>query len=517
MQATKVLCLGLCAIILSACNATRYDLSDEASELFSTVRQTDAASPPTYVRVKPAKLHPDFAIEIDPLHLPKVDIQTAITTSFPFAVNVRIGEGVDKTARYTVRIVNQMTLVQFLQQMESITGYRITYLPTERTVEVSGLVTQSWYFPTLVGRHQTQVNLGNDVGISSAPTDDQGSAVDQQAMRTQYDTRRNLEWNELVNQVYCAAASPMCGKLGAFSLAGGGSSEAGSRSKDGSWVVVNRDQGIITVTAKPKTIEALNQWLSKLQDSLARFIKLQIALLSIRKDAVDQRGINISALLRKRLSREGVLTGAAASIGLQHGFDSRPGGVLVLSGEITRGRFTLSEMIRFIKEDIESEVLHEATLLLSSGETSTIRSTESFYFASGSNFVSATANSSERVATELEQREVVVELAITPRFLNPDSDIMSIRIIPMISRLSRLEDIVSDGRIVSRAPYIEKSNFSAHALVRDSQAAVIGGLTMKTARRSKRDLPFSLPLGSKEDSVSESELVVIVLAQEMEA
>ena len=146
------------------------------------------------------------------------------------------------------------------------------------------------------------------------------------------------------------------------------------------------------------------------------------------------------------------------------------------------------------------------------------KSVETFYFNSGSDILPGNNNNQQVVTSELQQESVGLEIVVTPRFINPHSDEIAIRVIPVISRLVGFDEITSDSGNTTRAPRIALNNFTTHAILRDGQALVFGGFTTRGFDDTKNTLPISIPLiNSRGQEFVESEIYAIVTAEEIEA
>ena len=498
---------------LLSCTASDFelDLKDIGAK---TETYGTAASPPTYVRVLQEKPHPDLEETVAPLHLVDTDIENVLLVAFPFPITVLLDNSVDENESHTYRIGNETTVSNLLDYISDISGYSLSYNPNEKTVQVSALVSKSWSFPTLVGRYHTKVTLGNsdsgeenDSGESSAGDDDENSQEDS-AISTTYDTRKNLEWEKLVEQVYCALSLPACGQAtsdtGGDEVAGNG---VGGRAGDGSFAVISEDHGMITVHTTPRKMRELDDWLGTLEKSLSRFVRIQVALINVRKNNIDQRGINLQALLTPNNNQ--------LNIAYRNNLAERGGGVLTASGRLARGDLTLTALLHLINQQTDSKVLQKATMLLAGGETSALKAIETFYFSAGSDILPGDVNSQQVITTELQQDSVGIEIVVTPRFVSPDSDEIAIRVIPVVSRLIGFDEITSDNGNTTRAPRISLNNFTTHAILRDGQALVVGGFMTRGFDDTKNTLPIPF-LSNRDQDFTESEIYAIVTAEEIE-
>ena len=471
-----------------------------------------AISPPTYVSVVEEEAHPDFNLTTGQINLPATSIENAIIAAFPHVVSIRYTDS--RAHSYKVvnlRVPAGTTIAELLEHLGTASGYALTYDPQKRIVSVAGLIRKSWYLASVVGRGQTEVSLGEQ---GSGDDDEEGgestsAGAGQRALTTTFDRETDVRWDQIVAQAACMLETPACS---------GGEDEEGATTslakpgQDGSLIAADRDQGLITALAPPEKIEALDAWLAPLAKQASRYLRLQVALVNIRTTDDFQHGFDLKAALA---GSDGV-----AGFDYQANLEQGRGGALTLNAGLLRGNLTLTAILQLISERADSDVLHQATLIVPSGETAVLNSVETFYFVTGSEIFAGNPDQQQTIGTDLEQSAVGIELAITPRLLRPGSDLISVRVVPSISSLVRFDEVVSNGVVISSAPRLALNNFTSNALVRDGNAIVVGGLTSAVRDAVRRDFPggaLTRWLGASSRQASKNELLVIVLAQEIEA
>ncbi len=512
----KIKSIMLCCTSLLLLSCTTFEFEPN-NTLPKEKQHGTAVSPPTYVRVLQQKPHPDLEEIVSPLHLVNTNIENALLVAFPFPITVQSDHSVDKDKKHSYRVANETTVSNLLNYISHVSGHSLRYDPSQKMVLVSKLVNKSWSFPTLVGRGHTEVSLGSsddDEDDSGAGgTNNESNTQEDSTIATRYDSRENIEWNNLVEQVYCALSLPACSGSEEDDLTTDSDeadqSVVGRRAKDGSFAIISSEHAMITVHTTPSKMRELDMWLSALEKSLLRFVRVQVALINVRKSNVDQRGINFQALLTPNNDQ--------LNIAYRNDFTERSGGVLTASGTLASGDLTLTSLLQLITRQTDSQVLQRVTLLLAGGETSALKAVETFYFNAGSDILPGDNNNQQVVTSELQQESVGIEVVVTPRFINPYSDEISIRVIPVISRLVGFDEITSDSGNTTRAPRISLNNFTTHAILRDGQALVVGGFITRGFDDIKNTLPISIPLiNNRDQEFVESEIYAIVTAEEIE-
>lgn len=460
----------------------------------------NAISPPTFVEVVKEKEHSDFSLTIAKMNLPQTTLREALIAAMPFPVTLRPDRNAHLDQPLAVRIADKTTLKQFLSHIAELTDYQLNYMPQQKIIKIVSRLQKTWHLPALVGRYQTSVSLGESSAedtSDSRTSSDGDTQTEQLTIRSQYRSHQQTEWEAVVQQAHCLIGTHQCPQ--------------GALTQDGSSLFTYPEQGMITAISTPRKIAALDQWLSELERNINRFVRLQIALVSIRKRHTDSRGVDFRAILasgNNNLTVESI--NKSPEVGIKE---------FVIGGVLRSGNFSLDGVLNLIKENTDSEIVHHANIIVSSGETAIINATERFYFASGSEIIPGDAQNNQVVSTNLQEQSVGIKLAVTPRFLKPGSEIMSIRAVPSISKLISLDPIQSNGRIISQAPRVSSNNFVSHSILRNGHAIIIGGLTSQDSSTRKQEFPGSRAISalrSRSGEFIDSELAIIISAQEVE-
>ena len=512
---SKVGCLMISFVaVLSACAPEKTVRPLELPEL---PQSPWAVAAPIFIQQIAKPEHADFSAQTAQVNLPNASLEEALIVAMPFQITIQPMDSlVDVRKPVGLRVTKGTTVKNLLHHLSRASGYRINYLPEEKIIQIAALETKTWHLSGLLGRTRTVIALGGDDTESSgdSPDDDNEGSDASKSVRTTYDSATNSVWDVVMNQVNCALETPACSLAQDTADDGDGpqgtSSSQGRPAADGSWMIAQ--QGVLTATAPPEKIRNLDSWLTPLEQNLQRFVRLQVALVNIRKDRKHDRGLNLEALLRSDDDSFGIT------------FHENPprnqtAGALLLSANPNLGNLTLAAMIRLLNERTDSEVLHQVSLIVPGGETATINSIETFYFAAGSEVIPGDANNQQRVSTSLRQESVGIELAVTPQFMQPESDEISVRVLPVISSFLGQDEVVSNGITVSQAPRVALNHFSSHAVLRDGRAMIVGGLSSQSNESARQDLPGGASLrlfGGRSQRMTDNELIVIILAQEIE-
>lgn len=481
-----------------------------------------AAAPATYVAVVKKEEHPDFAQTVNQINLLQTKLEAALIAAFPFPITIQPTDRyVDLLTTRNWRLSKSADVRRLLDYFADVSGYELTYLPDQKTVQVSSLVTKQYYLPTIIGRNNVQatVSFGGNTGatekssIDESDSDAEGISL----VRNRYETNKNPEWDRVIAQINCQLETPACsgGEIQGSS-AGETSSDfaqnqLGAPAEDGSWMTANKETGLINITSTKQKIHSIDSWLTPLAKALTRFVQLDIALLGFERDKANQTGIDLHALLN----------GSDGQINVQYraNLQTGTGGTLTFNPLLTRSNASFDLLLNYINSKTNSETLHKLKVIVPAGETATINSLETFFFAAGSQIIPGNTNNQQVSSTKLEEESVGIQLAITPRFLEPEKDLISLRIIPIVSSLVGFDDVVSNGRVISRTPRLSRNHFSSHAIIRGGSALVVGGLTKQLTQSTNNFLPgdtITAFLGGSSQSLDNSEMIAVVLANEIE-
>ena len=457
---------------------------------------TTGASPPVYVKVLKQKLHKDLLEKIDRVNIPSITLAEALYTIIPFPVTVQKDASVDLNKDISLRISTDKTVKDFLSYLSNLTGYSLVYEPNKKTVNISSLDSKSWYFPALINRPQTAVDVSDS---ESEADDEEGDFEDDYlSIKTKSISNQSIEWDDIVVQAQCMLKLSQC------------PSTPADIKSDGSMLISYKNQGSITAVSTPSKIKMLDQWLSSLEKELNRFIQLQIALINIRKGDEKQRNLDLEPLFDAANSN--------FTVQYKHNFLQNDNGQLIIGGNVKKGNFSLDTVINILDEKTDSELLHKVNIIVATGETAIVNSTDKFYFASGSEVIPGNAQNNQIVSTDIREESVGIQLAVTPRFIKPGSDVMNIRVVPLISSLMGYDSVVSNGQTISRAPRLSSNTFVSHSILRSGQTTIIAGLASQSADTTRQNLPFikSIPfLKGYSSNAVDSELFIVLSAYEV--
>ena len=477
----------------------------------------NAASPPVHVRTFDQNEHDDFELQVQNQNLPDTTLESALIAIFPFPVSIlALDTKADIKKKIALRIARGMTIRDAIDHLSNISGYQIVYTPEKKIVKVASLITRAWHLPALIGRPHVEIELGRPAENDEESGDDNNeSSNNERRLSAAVDSDQNTQWDAIVNQTNCIMETPACqsnSEEGENEDDSGSIGAQGRPAADGSLVVSHADQGVIIVTAPPGKMQKLS-WLSDLTKNINRFVRLQVAVISSRYNETKSQGVDLEA----------VLNSGDSSLSLDfdtvnNNQDNRT--QFTINTDISAGSFNIEALLDIFDERTDAEVIQRATLIVANGETATINSVDTFYFASGSEIIPGNTNNQQVVSTDLREEKVGIEIAITPRFIKPNSNLMSLRILPIISELIRFDNIMSNDSVISSAPRIALNNLISHSIIRDGQAIIIGGLVTHTNRSARQDFPggaLTSLFDSGSDELTQNKLFIVISAQEIDA
>lgn len=155
-----------------------------------------AAAPRPFVRVERAR-GPAADLPVT-VHLKGASLTECLARAEPTLNVVPAMPGIDFSRRYDVR-VHALTLAQYLDVLEGITGYALELDPEQPIVYVASHVTRSWDVSTFAGHGQARLSVGANVALStgSGGGDGGGSGREAGGAAVSYD-HGDSPWDDLL-------------------------------------------------------------------------------------------------------------------------------------------------------------------------------------------------------------------------------------------------------------------------------------------------------------------------------
>ena len=327
--------------------------------------------------------------------------------------------GIDFSRRYDVR-VHALTLAQYLEVLEGITGYALELDPEQPIVYVASHVTRSWDVSTFAGHGQARLSVGANVALSTGSGGGDGGGDGREAggAAVSYD-HSDSPWDDLLANARTilrldeAAAAP-ADALPVLDLAlpsPDGGAGAGAAAPEGgrSWLVADRRLGLLRARGPAARIEQLDAWLSEQIRRGARQVLLAVAILDVTREAGDSEGLDLSLLYSK--ADERVRLAQRAPSGLSLGI---PNGAWEVEAALEFGRWTLGAMVSQLAAQGEVTVRSDPVFTVVNGMTTFLGDGEEISFIANTDLVLGESSGNNVLSTEFEHIRVGFRIAVTP-------------------------------------------------------------------------------------------------------
>lgn len=266
--------------------------------------------------------------------------------------------------------------------------------------------------------------------------------------------------------------------------------------------IINKNAGLITVTATKTQIERLDKYLAKLQEKVKLQVLIDVQLLTVTMNKSKTTGIDWAQLYKLQ----------NVNVGLNYTTNNLQTGSGALT--VTGAGINLDQVIKFLKTQGDvSSISNPKVLTLNNQPALVTAGTEYFYTIKQ-------ATNTTGTSTTTTQNDVVssvfagVLLDITPEI--SDNDTITLKINPSLSETTvDMSATTSAGR--TTPPDLNRRQLSSVVTVKDGNKIVLGGLIHTSNTKSGNKIPFlgdipglSYLFGREDDSKQIEELVMII-------
>ncbi len=285
--------------------------------------------------------------------------------------------------------------------------------------------------------------------------------------------------------------------------------------------IINKNAGIITVTATLKQINRLEKYLENLQEKVKLQVLIDVQLLSITMTEGQTIGVDWQQLF------------ALQNLDLQLDKLVHKGVTEFEDGKITKGIIgsvvttnnnlltvnatgTLKEVIKFLKTQGDvSSISNPKVLTLNNQPALITAGTEYFYKITSTETLAGAGTGSQSTGEQVKSVFAGVLLDITPEISSDDT--ITLKINPSLSETLSNTFAVEDGNDRTIPPDLVRRQLSSVVTVKNGHRVILGGLiTSSTSTQESKipllgDIPFLGRLFShKKDIKTITELVMII-------
>jgi general secretion pathway protein D len=285
--------------------------------------------------------------------------------------------------------------------------------------------------------------------------------------------------------------------------------------------IINKNAGIITVTATIKQMERLEKYLKKLQDKVQLQVLIDVQLLSVTLSKGKTTGIDwsqlyklqdidvsIDKLFHKNISEfeDNKITTAIAGGGA-----SENSHLIKLSAS-----GSLNEVIKFLKTQGDVTSISNPKVLTLNNQAALITAgTEYFYKITSTETLSGTTSGTQSTSEDVQSVFAGVLLDITPEI--SDDNTITLKINPSLSETASSTFIADSAEDRTMPPDLRRRQLSSVVTVKDGNRIILGGLinTSNIVNMNKLpilgDIPILNYLFKYEDRQKITQELVIVI------
>lgn len=272
-----------------------------------------------------------------------------------------------------------------------------------------------------------------------------------------------IEAEEGVSQKSSGAGAASGGAKAAGGAAGGGgAAQASSRIGAGGRVVASPDMGIITVAARPPTLERVAAYVESVNKRYAQNVQIDIAMYSVKLSRQNQAGVSADVLY-KSLANHGLNIIGPQELSSSAGV---PGRMIVEAGS---GRFQGSKLVASALAGMgDVSLVTTGHAIAINGQPSPIQAADQiFYLASSTTTTAPNVGSS----TTLQPGSVTVGFTgnFLPLVLSDNRILLQYQLQLSNATLST----VTSGNASIQTPLVSQQVLQQQAYVRDGQSIVL--------------------------------------------
>ena len=285
--------------------------------------------------------------------------------------------------------------------------------------------------------------------------------------------------------------------------------------------VINKNAGLITVTATKVQVDRLDNYIKKLQEKVKLQVLMDVKILTVTMNDAKSTGIDWSQLYKLQsgsiglnyVSSNNVLSGTFA--GKDSTISTIGDGAKNAANLFTvQAGGSLDQVIKFLKtQGSVSSISNPKVLTLNNQPALVTAGTEYFYTIKQSTSTTGTA-------TTTAENDIIssvfagVLLDITPEI--SDNDMITLKINPSLSETTT-DMSATTSATRTTPPDLNRRQLSSVVTVKDGNRIILGGLIQTTTNKSGNKIPIlgdipvlSYLFGREEDSKQIQELVIVI-------
>ena len=268
--------------------------------------------------------------------------------------------------------------------------------------------------------------------------------------------------------------------------------------------VINKNAGLITVTATQEQLDRLDKYLAKLQEKVKLQVLIDVQLYTVTMNRSKSIGIDWAQLYK--------LQNANVQLQYQSDFQSNSQSVTA-----TGVQLTLDQVVKFLKTQGDVSSISNPKVLTLNNQPALITAGTEYFYTIKSTSTAATATGTQGTQTQNDTISSVFAgllLDITPEI--SDNDMITLKINPSISETTT-DMSTSSSATRTTPPDLNRRQLSSVVTVKDGNKIIMGGLIQTSNNKSGSKIPIlgSIPglsylFSREENSKQVQELVMVI-------
>lgn len=409
------------------------------------------------------------------LNLRDATLNECLTRADPTLNIVPTTPEIDLERRYSVR-VNDLSLKQYLEILEGMTGYALELDSEHPVVHVSSYLTRSWDVSTFAGHGQARLEVGRAVSLSSSADggggggeEGEGDEASSEGSATVTYDHTDSPWEDLL-----ANARSILG------LAETAAPAAASGVLPQTWLVADQRLGLLRARGPVARIHELDAWLTEQTRRGARQILMAVAILDVSREEGAGNGLDLGLLYDSMDRRIAISRAAPGALSF-----ARASGAWEVDAALEFGRWSLNAMVRQLSQHGQVTVRSDPVFTVVNGMTTFLGDGEEVSFIADTDLVLGDGGSDPVLSTRFEHIRVGFRIAVTPR-MRHDGSIL-VEVVPVLSSIRSHSEFETGVSTVVR-PNIAIQEMATLAITRSGKPILLGGLIQSRSLQAGQQL-----------------------------
>ena len=433
------------------------------------------APPRPFIRIKrPHAKNSSLSVT---LNLRDATLNECLTRADPTLNIVPSTPEIDLDRRYSVR-VNNLSLAQYLEILEGMTGYALELDPEHPIVHISSYLSRSWDVSTFASHGQAQLKVGQAVSLSSSTGGgggEEGEGSSEYSSTVTYN-HTDSPWEDLIAN---ARAILSLTEAVALTPSVRGKTPAQSAPSQ-TWLVADQRLGLLRARGPVARILELDAWLTEQIRRGARQILMAVAILDVSREKGSGGGLDLGVLYDSMDRR--IAISRTAPRGLSF---ARASGAWEVDAALEFGRWSLNAMVQQLSQQGQVTVRSDPVFTVINGMTTFLSDGEEVSFIASTDLVVGEGGSEPILSTQFEHIRVGFRIAVTPRMRHDGSILLEV--VPVLSSIRSYSEFETGVSTVVR-PNIAIQEMATLAITRSGKPILLGGLIQSRSMQAAHQL-----------------------------